>query len=229
MTQDNKTASVTEAKTSSTTTGSSSFLRALQHWSGVAFSVFASLHVATTVSASVSPATYDLVLEKTRGIYRPNMMMEGLVVFAPLVVHMIANSLIFMSGKKSTATANTSLAKKLHTYTGYALGALVPMHIFGTRFMHSYAGSFASIAFAAEKEIGQGAAMGYFGLLLTSGVYHSIYGLNVALGYKLKKPVVLASIVAVLAASYYGALGLLGYLYPDQMVAVRAKYDQFAH
>lgn len=203
-----------------------SLFRKIQHWSGVAFSVFASLHVATTLSASVSPAAYDATLEKTRSLYRPSMAVEGLVVFAPLVLHMIANSVLFMTDK-TPKNPNGSIWHKLHKYTGYALGGLVPLHVLGTR-TKGFNLDFARINYTLEKEAGA-PALGYFIVLLTAGVYHSIYGLNIALGYKAKKPLVLASILGVLAASYFAVLGFAGYLYPAEMVAVRARYGEFAH
>jgi len=206
---------------------SGGFLRKLQHWSGVCFAVFTTLHVGTTISASISPSTYDHVLQLTRGIYRPNILVESALIFAPLCLHMIANSLLFMKGKP--ATGSVSLSKKLHTWSGYLLGAMVPLHLYGSRFMHPYVAEFAAMNFMAEKEVGQLPALVYFALLLGAGVYHGIYGVNVALGYKLKKPLVMASIVAVLAASYYGVLGVAGFLYPSEMEAVRAKHVQFQH
>ncbi|EFC46395.1 predicted protein [Naegleria gruberi] len=206
-------------------------LKQLQRWSGITFSVFVTLHVATTISAALSPLKYDSVLETTRGIYRPNMIVEGLVVFAPLAVHMFVNSLLSFTQKKAAEVeaATASLSKKLHSITGYILSFLIPMHIFGNRFKNSFNASFASIAFVAEKEMGMVGALGFFGFLLACGLYHTIYGLNIALGYKLKKPLVMALIIAALSASYYGILGFVGLLYPDQMVAVRAQYDQFAN
>ncbi|KAG2389630.1 hypothetical protein C9374_014190 [Naegleria lovaniensis] len=219
------------AKTTTTSTspssGSSPVLRKLQHWSGIAFSVFASLHVATTISASLSPSQYDSVLNATRKWYRPSMAIEGLVVFAPLALHMIANTLIFMTTTTEKPIVR-SFWKKLHTYSGYALGGMVPLHLFGTRFMHSYAQEFASLNYVLEKEMGFAVGMSYFVVLLSAGVYHSLYGLNVALGYKMKQPLVLASIVGVLAAGYFGLLGFAGYLYPELMTAVREKHSQFA-
>ena len=208
------------------------YLKKVQHWSGVCFAVFTSLHVGTTISAAISPSTYDHVLQLTRGIYRPNMIAESALIFSPLCLHMISNGLLTVTANKPTTTTtmdSVSLTKKLHKWSGYVLGATVPMHMIGMRFKNSHVAEFASLNFMAEKKMGQLGAWVYFAVLLAAGVYHGMFGVNVALGYKLKRPTVVAGVVAVLAASYFGLLGVVGFLYPAEMDVVRAKHVHFQH
>ncbi|KAG2372634.1 hypothetical protein C9374_013698 [Naegleria lovaniensis] len=227
--------------------------RKIQHWSGIAFSVFTSMHVATTVSAALSPQTYDQVLESTRAWYRPSKTVEGLVMMSPLIVHLLANSYFFYlnyfppkSLMKNVETQelekrniqrnsnmetlvvkkpSISIWKRLHQYSGYVLSVLIPGHIYGVRFANSYQQEFAALRHFLEKGVGHFIGMSYFGILMTTGVYHMLFGLNTALGYKVKRPFLLGGIVAMLAAAYFGLLGIGGYLYPVD--AMREKFHKF--
>ncbi|KAF0977979.1 hypothetical protein FDP41_003301 [Naegleria fowleri] len=221
--------------------------RKVQHWSGIAFSVFTSIHVATTISAALSPQVYDQVLESTRAWYRPSKAVEGVVVMSPLMVHLMANSYFFClnyfpskslatksleNGNSKTTTTTTtvktasvSIWKRLHQYAGYALFLLIPGHIYGVRFAKAYDQEFATLRHLLEKVVGPWVGMSYFGILMTAGVYHMLFGLNTALGYKVKRPFVLSTIVAVLAAAYFGLLGIGGFLYPVE--SMREKFHKF--
>ncbi|KAL9643307.1 hypothetical protein ABK040_014762 [Willaertia magna] len=188
-----------------------STLRSIQRLSGAAFSVFVTLHLLTTASAALSNESYDHYLALFRKFYRPNPMVEGLVVVLPLIVHMISNSLIFMKKKdiKTEKPIQVPLSKKIHTYTGYLLSLLVPVHAFATRFGPKEA-SFEHIQEAIHHEMGINVAVPYFSVYLAIAVYHTIYGLNISFGSPLRRPLVYASMVGVLSVAYYGLASLAG-------------------
>ncbi len=149
----------------------------IQAASGIAFAFFLSLHLATTASAAFGPAGYDRMLEGTRTLYRPLLVVEAALVAAPALVHIACAIAQIRRRRRAGVGPRPPLAVRLHRSSGMVLMLAITGHVIATRVLvHA---DFSFIAFAMLRW--PGFFVPYYLLLGASGATHLMLGLGFGL------------------------------------------------
>jgi len=158
----------------------------LQAISGILFAIFLVLHLATTTSAIGGPATYDAVLEGTRHVYRPHIVVELLLIGLAGAVHIVCGIVRIVRRRRDPNRVKPSLVVRLHHWAGYVLLLAIAGHVFATRIMPAVAtgptatGS-ADFSYLAYSILGWPIFMKpYYVLLGAAGAIHGGIGLGLA-------------------------------------------------
>ena len=215
-------------------------LRKGQHWTGVAFSAFLSLHLFNTMTGAISQHLYDAVQEQLRKIYRPTWLMvrsaEYVCILGPLAIHIMCSiGRMIIRSRQSTQPKyehnytwfnylkSKLEAPKLHRYSGLILLAIIPIHTFATRFTFHVDCDFSVVTHSMERKPGFAIMFPYYSLMILAGVYHMMYGLNAALlKYSWSRRRVFTMFGIVASVVFVGFMGMSGMLYPDRID--RSKY-----
>src|SRR5438132_702316 len=99
-------------------------LARIQALSGLVFSLFLVLHLATTLSTLAGPGAYDAVQHVVRGWYQ-TVPVELAGVFGALGVHVWAGVTLGVRRRRRAPDAKPPLVLRLHRWTGYGLLAVV--------------------------------------------------------------------------------------------------------
>ena len=160
----------------------------LQAISGILFAIFLILHLATTTSVVGGPATYDAVLEGTRHVYRPHIIVEVLLIGLAGTVHIVCGIVRIVRRRREPNRVKPSLVIRIHHWAGYVLLLAIAGHVFATRVMPALAtgptatGS-ADFSYLAYSILGWPLFMKpYYVLLGAAGAIHLGLGLGLAAG-----------------------------------------------
>jgi len=124
-------------------------LAKIQAVSGLCFAVFLVLHLATTVSATGGPVSYDGTLASLRAIYRAHPVVEFLLVGVSAAVHIACAILQILRRRKSPPSPKPSLRLRIHRWSGYFLMIVIVGHVYATRVMPAMAGGAADFSYLA--------------------------------------------------------------------------------
>jgi succinate dehydrogenase/fumarate reductase cytochrome b subunit len=109
-------------------------LRRLQAASGLLFSLFLTLHLLTTASASTGLGAYDATLATLRAIYRPVVIVEVALVAVPALVHIYCAARVILHRRRAKQPAPKAWHTRLHRWSGWFLLMAFFGHVFATRF-----------------------------------------------------------------------------------------------
>ena len=155
----------------------------IQAISGLLFSFFLILHLVTTLSALGGPSLYDSTLSFMGNIYRPNLIIETLLIGGPLLVHLYCAFLSLWKGLKKKRTLPMYL--RIHQYSGIFLLLVIFGHVFFTRIVFAIglpAEGQADFSYLAFSMINWGWFFGpYYLFLALSGLFHMSFGMIIAL------------------------------------------------
>ena len=205
--------------------------RRAQAMSGIALTLFASVHLLNTMLAAI-PGAYDPFQRIVRRAYQ-SPLIEVLLVFLPLVVHVVAGVRAFV--KRRSRTADAPMRKRLHRYAAWYLLLVMTGHVVATRgaslvygVYPEFAGLQFSIAWLPWLFIP------YYAVFGVAGVYHVAHGLPIALGVLqrrlpsvLTRPSTFWVVVAIGAlAALLGVAGIAGWLYTSDVDPFASDYAQ---
>ncbi|KXS15755.1 hypothetical protein M427DRAFT_56580 [Gonapodya prolifera JEL478] len=239
-------ASRTETNDGSSTTPSlDATLRRIQAATGIIFSTFTVVHLCSWLllhAGSFDAATK--AMNFFRAYYQNPLVEPTLAASAAAHVSVSAWRVLRRSPASNNATAKPSGGSQTsptsplvqdrlyHRYAGWILTALVPVHVFATRFNPYLAlGAVESARIvgphlASHVTVEQpGVFLVYYALLTTSGLFHTIAGLSYAFqALKIRLPFPLSSLVSptslrlrqilLTTLSISTVLALCGYYYP---------------
>jgi succinate dehydrogenase/fumarate reductase cytochrome b subunit len=158
------------------------YLRKVQAGSGLFLSTFLALHIPTTISAITGPYGYNEALKFFRKFYQNPVVEVGLA--ASFVGHVAAGVLLWRHRSNSSVEVQESLHTRLTRWTGRVLAALVPIHAAATR-VKSLLGranpadfDMIRTTFRPPQSI---IFIPYYALLASSGIYHTMQGVLLAL------------------------------------------------
>lgn len=158
-----------------------SIFRRLQQWSGLACGLFLLLHVLTVASLVVDPGAFEAALFKLRELYRPSDLVESLVVWTPLTLHLLASWGVAHERRKDRAIPD--LTVRLVRWSGTLLLVLLGVHVLIDRIlpgMEGYSATASYVAFAVESWPWW--VLPYYLLLVLAGACHAGMGAALALG-----------------------------------------------
>lgn len=205
--------------------------RRAQAGSGIALTLFASVHLLNTMLAAI-PGAYDPFQRIVRRAYQSRVI-EVLLVFVPLLVHIVAGVRAFV--KRRTRTAAAPLRTRLHRYAAWYLLLVITGHVIATRgaslvygVYPEFVGLQFSIAWLPWMFIP------YYAVFGVAGVYHVTHGVPIALGLlKRRVPSVLtrpltfwAVVVIASIGALLGVAGIAGWLYTSDADPFASDYAQ---
>lgn len=158
-----------------------SLFRRLQLYSGLATGLFLLLHVLNVAALVVDPGAFDQALFVLRQLYRPSELVEALLVWTPLSLHLLSSLAIAVEARRSGARSPSSM--RLVRLSGTLLLALLGFHVLVMRILpalEGYSASASYLAFAVENW--PWAVIPYYLLLAGAGAFHAGMGAAVALG-----------------------------------------------
>ncbi|EFC40933.1 predicted protein [Naegleria gruberi] len=183
---------------------SMSTLRTVQHCSGLIFSIFTTLHSVNSIVANTE--LHDEYLDWSRGIFRYSPITEAVLVLGPLFTHMGSSIALSIKRSLNNVQRNQDGYSKFQSLSGFALVAILPLHISVNRVIPKN-------PLTSDQLIPQGVnPFAWFipsALLLSLGLYHTIYGIKTALKLKLGAQTL---VFAVSALSLLGLAGLANLL-----------------
>jgi succinate dehydrogenase/fumarate reductase cytochrome b subunit len=206
-------------------------LSRIQAASGLLFSIFLGLHLATTTSALGGIEAYDRVLTAVRTVYRPHLVVELLLVGVPLVVH-VASAIAAMARRKRGAP--TSWRTRIHRWTGWFLLANIGGHVFVGRVVPALVDPVRGADFAYFSYSVMNwpwLIIPYYFVFVSAGTVHLCLG--VALALKLLWPAEIRARVAMraggVAAALVTAVALAGVIaiFVRAPTASRALYPMY--
>lgn len=156
-----------------------STLTRVQAASGLLFSLFACVHLINTAVAVVGPSLYDRYQAAARGVYQWPPLEVALI--AALTVHIVTGVLRMRARRGSKA--KPPLRLRLHRYAAYYLAIFIFGHIAATRLPALIADAppfFGGVSFSVHFM--PWFFYPYYALLGIAGLYHTFYGIPVALG-----------------------------------------------
>ena len=205
--------------------------RRAQAISGIALTSFASVHLLNAMLAAI-PGAYDPLQRIVRRAYQ-SPVIEVLLVFLPLLVHVVAGIRALV--KRRTRTTDAPIRTRLHRYAAWYLLLVMTGHVLATRgasLVHGvypeFVGLQLSIAWLPWF------FLPYCAIFGVAGVYHAAHGVPIALGVmKQRLPGVLTRPSTFWAAVVIGALaallnvsGIAGWLYASDADPFASDYAQ---
>ena len=194
----------------------------IQAASGLAFSLFLTLHLANTVAAPGGEATFNAVQDGARRFYQ-TMVFEILLVATPLVTHVVASAVRIVQRRRRGRSERPTLRTRLHRWTGWFLLAAIGGHVTATRLVPLATDTqirfgdlnFTTVIFGVPFSI-------YYILLGSCGTYHLLNGLTVAtrvFGVRwpselAKGPAFWAPVAAFVLAVAIGVAAFSGWIFP---------------
>lgn len=157
-----------------------SVFRRLQLWSGLACGIFLVLHVLTVAALVVDPDAFDQALFAMRRIYRPSELVEALLVWTPLTLHLLASLAVAVERRQAREVSSPSV--RWLRLSGMVLLLLLGVHVLVARVlpaMEGYSASASYLAFAIENWWW---VVPYYLVLVVSGAFHAGMGTALALG-----------------------------------------------
>lgn len=154
-------------------------LAKVQAVTGLLFSLFALVHLTNTALAVLGADLYDGFQGSARLVYQLPLLELALI--GALVVHIVSGILRIRARRGSKA--KPSLRLRLHRYSAYYLAVFVFGHIAATRLPALLADAppfFAGVSFSLHFMPWW--FYPYYALLGIAGLYHTFYGIPVALG-----------------------------------------------
>lgn len=163
-------------------------LARLQAGSGLVFSAFLVLHLATALGAIGGPTAYEGALGWARLYYRIPLL-EVVAVLGAALTHLAAGLVRARRRHRQSAPRVVPLRPRLHRYTGYYLALAFVGHVIATRAPSLVYGLEPDFAFLhLSLSTAPYFFFPYYVLLAFSGGYHLVHGVLVAidvLGVKL--------------------------------------------
>jgi len=205
--------------------------RRAQAASGIALTMFASVHLLNTMLAAI-PGAYDPFQRLVRRAYQ-SPVIEVLLVFLPLLVHVVAGVRAFV--KRRSRTADAPLRTRLHRYAAWYLLLVITGHVIATRgasLVYGVHPEFAGLQFSTAWL--PWVFIPYYAVFGVAGVYHVAHGVPIALGVlkrrvpsALTRPSTFWSVVAIGAlAALLGVAGIAGWLYASDVDPFASDYAQ---
>ena len=202
----------------------------VQAVSGVVFAFFAILHLITTASASTGIAGYDGVLVAVRAWYRPNIVVELLLIGVPAVAHVVC-AVMQIRRRWGKKPPTVPLRIRAHRWSGYFILAVLGGHVFATRILPAAGEGPAEFSFLAYSILNWPyAIIPYYVAFAVAGALHVAIGLGLAATILTKGGLKATHtkwswVVGVLAAVIvaYGVIAMVG-LAPD---AREARFDEY--
>lgn len=206
-------------------------LRRAQAVSGIALTLFASVHLLNTMLAAI-PGAYDPFQRVVRQAYQ-SPALEVLLVFLPMFVHVAVGVRSFL--KRRARTVDAPLRTRLHRYAAWYLLLVMAGHVLATRgasLVYGVYPEFVGLQFAVAWL--PWFFVPYYALLGVAGVFHAAQGVPVALGILQKHvpsvvtrpstfwPVALAAALA----TTVGVAGIAGWLYSTAADPFASDYAQ---
>lgn len=152
----------------------------IRQLSGLALLFFLGLHLVNVAAAAVDPGLFDVLLLVFKGLYRPDPIVEGMVVGLPFAVHLVASLVVALERWRDPEPA----APVMHAVrtSGTLLLLLVGLHVLVARVMpgsagYSDTGAYESFGF----ENWPGLFIPYYATLAAVAVVHVAAGSAVAL------------------------------------------------
>lgn len=109
----------------------------IQAGSGLAFGLFLVLHLTTTISASGGILVYDRTLALFRGLYRPHLVFELVVIALSGLIH-IGCAVGRMAKRRNRTARRVPGWMRAHRFSGYFLLATVIGHAAATRVLPAF-------------------------------------------------------------------------------------------
>ncbi len=152
----------------------------IQAASGLTFSLFLVLHLATTMSASGGEETFNAFQAGARAFYQ-TALFEIIVVAIPLLTHLTASIVRIVRRRRAGRRGKPALRTRLHRYSGWFLLAAIGGHAGATRIIPLATETqvrfgdlnFTTVFFGVAFSI-------YYMLLGICGTYHLANGLTIA-------------------------------------------------
>jgi succinate dehydrogenase/fumarate reductase cytochrome b subunit len=200
----------------------SSRLVRIQAASGLAFAVFASLHLVNTMLAALGAGAYNGFQRALRPVYQFPAVEIGLLA-VPLVVHVGAGVARWRERRRrGSAAPRAGLRTRLHRASGLVLLVFVWGHVAATRGPSLLAGvhpEFEGLAFSVQW---LWTFVPYYALFALAGLYHTANGTLVALAAfgvrapaaRLRGPRFWGPLGAGAALLLLGIAGIAGWLHP---------------
>jgi succinate dehydrogenase/fumarate reductase cytochrome b subunit len=205
--------------------------RRAQAISGLALTLFVSIHLLNTMLAAI-PGAYDPFQRVVRLAYQ-SPAIEVLLVFLPLAVHLTAG--VRSLAKRRTPTATAQLRTRLHRYAAWFLLLAIVGHVIATRGSSLFYGVYLG-------EIGLRFSLAwlpwffipYYALLGVAGVFHAAQGVPVALGIlRTRVPAVVTrpstfwpAVAIATFAVVLGVAGLAGWIYEQHGDPFQSEFAQ---
>lgn len=156
-------------------------LARLQAGSGLVFSVFLVLHLATALGSIGGPPVYEGALGWARLYYRIPLL-EIVAVLGAALVHLSVGLVRAWRRRRQRAPRVVPLRPRLHRYTGYYLALAFAGHVIATRAPSLWYGLDPDFAFLhLSLSTAPYWFFPYYALLAFSGGYHLVHGVLVAL------------------------------------------------
>jgi succinate dehydrogenase/fumarate reductase cytochrome b subunit len=188
--------------------------------SGAVFSVFLLLHLVNQATAALGAAAYDGTQRVLRRGYQAPVLELALVI-GPLLVHAVVGGLRIWRRTRQAATTRpagrTPLPMRLHRLSALVLLVFFAGHVVATRgasLLYDTFPAFHGIAFTLRWVPAY--FWPYYTAFALAGLYHSIYGLGIALpllglrpGAWLRRPRLLWPLVGTVGVALI--LGMLGF------------------
>ena len=198
------------------TSGNDRQLVRVQAISGSIFALFLLAHLINQMLAALGPAVYDGAQRLMRRGYQAPVL-EIVLVLAPLFIHAGAGVLRMLRRRARGQRTPTYLGARLHRISGIVLLIFFAGHVFATRgasFLYNVFPEFAGIAFTLRWVPAY--FFPYYTVFAIAGLYHSVYGLGIALpmlGIKSLAPLRRPRLLVPLAGlgSLLLILGMLGF------------------
>lgn len=206
-------------------------IRRVQAVSGLLFAFFLCLHLATTASASFG--AYDGVLRRLRGVYRPILLVELVLVGVPALVHIACALAVIAIRRRHRIRPAPALRMRVHRWAGYFLLLVVVGHVFATRIVPASGSGPADLSYLAFSVLGFPAFIDpYYLALGLAGSLHLFLGLPLALTIVAPKllnarALARAGMVAAALAAIVVLAGVVSILRAAPRVD-RARFEEYA-
>ncbi len=152
----------------------------IQAASGLTFSLFLVLHLATTMSASGGEETYNAFQAGARAFYQTGLF-EIIVVAIPLLTHLTASIVRIVRRRRAGRSRKPPLRLRLHRYSGWFLLAAIGGHAGATRIFPLVTETQVRFGDLNFTTVLFGVAFSfYYALLGICGTYHMANGLTIA-------------------------------------------------
>ncbi len=194
----------------------------IQAASGLAFSIFLTLHLSNTMAAPAGEARFNAIQDGVR-VYYQTPVLEILGVALPLLAHITASIVRIVRRRRQGSPGRPPWRLRLHRITGWLLLAVIGGHVAATRVVPlifetpvrfgdlNFTTTFFGIPFSL-----------YYILLGTAGTYHLTNGLTIAarvFGVSLPRatthgPGFWVPVGAALVAVTLGVASISGWLFP---------------
>ncbi len=152
----------------------------IQAASGLTFSLFLVLHLATTMSASGGEETYNAFQGGARAFYQTPLF-EIIVVAIPLLTHLMASIVRIVRRRRAGQSRKPPLRLRLHRFSGWFLLTVIGGHVGATRIFPLATETqvrfgdlnFTTVLFGVSFSL-------YYALLGICGTYHMANGMTIA-------------------------------------------------